>query len=380
VISNVANPTHIRPIRRPKNLTGTRSVTMTGTPSTGLAGDSIDILPVGVLVFVDGKLVRANDVWTRLTGLDQRDSVADQWLAAVHHEHRAEARAMTLSPPHAESAARDWRLSPSDGTGEVWVHARVRYLDLEHRHACVMTLTEIDVHKATEIRLLHLATHDALTGLPTRGTLVSRIELALGSVDGGLTAVLFIDLDHFKEINDRFGHGCGDRLLVAVAGRIQTTIRPTDAVARFGGDEIGVVLPHLQSRHEAMVMAERLVDRIREPFAIDGRRMNIGASIGIAFSDTCGTTADELIASADRAMYRAKAAGGGWWTVGASAGHDLGASLHRVEREVRRLDGDITTIHPSALDPALAARLAAVRDELRRIRLQLDDSCARRAR
>jgi diguanylate cyclase (GGDEF)-like protein len=159
----------------------------------------------------------------------------------------------------------------------------------------------------------HQALHDALTGLPNRVLFRHRIEQVLsGTRAGRVAAVMLIDLDHFKEINDTLGHHAGDRLLQEVAERLQTSLDEQHMVARLGGDEFGVLLPDLQSREAASVVAKRLLDQLRDPFLIDGLTLEVDASIGIASAPEHGTAVEQLIQRADIAMYAAKESGRGY--------------------------------------------------------------------
>jgi len=166
--------------------------------------------------------------------------------------------------------------------------------------------------KRAELRLAHQALHDPLTGLANRLLLIDRLETALARSrrSGKLLAVMFIDIDRFKTVNDSLGHDAGDELLKALANRLQRLLRPTDSVARFGGDEFVVLCEELHGGEEAVLVAERLRARLSEPIALRGRELALGSSIGIAFAgETAG--AEELIQRADAAMYRAKRDGSG---------------------------------------------------------------------
>lgn len=153
---------------------------------------------------------------------------------------------------------------------------------------------------------------DSLTGLPERRSFDRRLAEALKQVqrqEGYAFAVFFLDLDHFKQVNDRFGHQCGDRLLSEVAQRLATCVRPGDMVARRGGDEFTVLVDHLRDRQDAIGVAERMQAQLRSPLELEGQAVSITSSIGIAFSTRGYSHPDDLIRDADRAMYSAKAAG-----------------------------------------------------------------------
>jgi diguanylate cyclase (GGDEF)-like protein len=172
------------------------------------------------------------------------------------------------------------------------------------------------VRHATE-QLAHDANHDGLTGLPNRSLVMNELERSLPRVGSGESlAVLFIDLDGFKPINDSLGHGAGDEVLREVAARLVRAIRPTNTVARLSGDEFLVVCRGLPDVLDAVAVAGRLLDAIAPPIAVAApggelRRVGVGASIGIAYVTEPGISADELIRDADVAMYRAKERGRG---------------------------------------------------------------------
>jgi diguanylate cyclase (GGDEF)-like protein len=167
-------------------------------------------------------------------------------------------------------------------------------------------------HRRSVERLQHDALHDALTGLPNRTLFLDRLEQYLRRArrreDEAGAAVLFLDLDRFKLVNDSLGHQVGDRLLQAVAQRLDTALRPGDTVARMGGDEFTVLLEDVTDAREATVVAERVLATLADPFDLAGRELFVSSSIGIALG---GPDADpeELIRDADVAMYRAKAGG-----------------------------------------------------------------------
>lgn len=156
----------------------------------------------------------------------------------------------------------------------------------------------------------HRAQHDSLTGLPNRALFNDMAErfIELCRRDGQPLALLFIDLDGFKRVNDDYGHECGDRLLCEVAARLQASIRGSDVAARLGGDEFAMLLFNADAQAAASVAA-KLVDTLSEPYEVGGRRLEVSASIGIAACPEAGTSAEELLRSADRAMYGVKLAG-----------------------------------------------------------------------
>jgi diguanylate cyclase (GGDEF)-like protein len=175
----------------------------------------------------------------------------------------------------------------------------------------VVLLEDVTERRNAEARITHLARYDELTGLPNRVNFRDEIEYLLAAPRdaGQMSALLFIDLDQFKQVNDTLGHPCGDQLLCAVADRLRAMLRPEDFVARFGGDEFVVFQQNIKSPDEAAALARRIVDHLSERYKIDNHLVEIGASIGIAM--TQGASADTLLKNADMALYRAKADGRG---------------------------------------------------------------------
>jgi len=189
--------------------------------------------------------------------------------------------------------------------------------------------------KRGELRLAHQALHDRLSGLPNRELLLDRIETALARSErsGRLMAVMFLDLDRFKTVNDSLGHQAGDELLVALADRLRALTRPTDTVARFGGDEFVVLCEELHGGEEAALVAERLRAKLSEPLVLRDRELYVSVSIGIAFAGGC-SSAEELIQQADAAMYRAKQEGVGI-ALFESAFHEAALAALELEHQLR---------------------------------------------
>jgi diguanylate cyclase (GGDEF)-like protein len=153
-----------------------------------------------------------------------------------------------------------------------------------------------------------LAYHDGLTGLPNRSLFQDRLGLAIthSSRQQGHLALLYLDIDDFKGVNDSLGHGSGDRVLVELAGRIRAAVRAEDTVARLGGDEFVVLLAQVTGAGDAARVAAKVLDAVRAPFRVDGHAVSIAASVGVSVYPDDGTSPDDLVRIADGAMYRAK--------------------------------------------------------------------------
>ena len=188
-----------------------------------------------------------------------------------------------------------------------WIRIQVVKL----RDGIAITASDISARKADEERILHMAQHDALTGLPNRSVMEDRIGQAVKRARryGGRMAVLLIDVDNFKHINDTFGHRTGDSVLCTVAARIRASLRDTDSLIRVGGDEFVVVVPELTYQHDLNRLQRKLLKNVREWQSIDSQTVQVTCSIGAAFYPDHGTSPDALISAADNAMYAAKRGG-----------------------------------------------------------------------
>ena len=178
----------------------------------------------------------------------------------------------------------------------------------------VVLFEDITDRKMAEAKIHQLARYDSLTGLPNRALFRDQMDASVTSLRRrGPFAILFIDLDEFKEVNDTLGHPCGDELLCAVADRLRGAVRSSDVVARFGGDEFVILQYPLGHPKEAAALADRLVAELAEPYQISGHEVVVGASIGIALAPRDGSNADLLLKNADMALYRAKSDGRRAW-------------------------------------------------------------------
>ena len=201
---------------------------------------------------------------------------------------------ITADPDASRGRSLSWTFQPMAGGG------------------AVVLLEDITERRNAEARITHLARYDELTALPNRVNFRDEIDrlLAVPHDAEQLSALLFVDLDQFKQVNDTLGHPCGDQLLCAVADRLRNMLRPEDFVARFGGDEFVVFQQNIKSNEDAAHLARRIVDHLSERYQIDNHLVEIGASVGIAMTSP-HVSADTLLKNADMALYRAKADGRG---------------------------------------------------------------------
>jgi diguanylate cyclase (GGDEF)-like protein/PAS domain S-box-containing protein len=258
---------------------------------------AFDDAPIGMaLTSVDGVVERANTVLCERIGADP----AGRPLADIVDADDLAGRPFPAARGEVELRYR------ASGAWGLWHHSPLTGRD-GRPEAWISHCIDVSKRKFAEEELSWQANHDALTGLPNRELFLERLSGALGRE--GQVAVLLIDLDDFKVINDSLGHGAGDRLLSGVAERLCRVLRPGDVIARFGGDEFTVLLPGIASEAYALQVARRLADALREPLVLDGERRYVTASIGVSFSAPSEDDPHALLRDADAAMYRAKETG-----------------------------------------------------------------------
>ena len=270
--------------------------------------------PIGIAIHdPDGAAVAVNRAMRDLLGREHVDRAA--LVESVEDDERTvlarQLRALAAGD-HTGLVAEHRVLRPD---GSV-VRGRLHVTATLDRSGAVESIVThaVDVTEQREHtqELLHQTLHDPLTGLPNRTLLVDRLAHALSRterVEGAGVALLFLDLDHFKLVNDSLGHPTGDAILVEAAARLRAAVRPSDTVARFGGDEFVVCCEDVRSGTETIAMAQRLLAAMRDPFVAGGQELRLSTSIGIALATRPGETAEGLLRDADTALYVAKGDG-----------------------------------------------------------------------
>ena len=299
------------------------------------------------LVSVDGRLLRANHA---LCTLLQRSS--ETICGEPFGEFLIQEDADTLNVQLQRVLTRqldalilELRCRPRDGA-DLWIllHCAI-FADADESEAClIFQVQDITDRRLAESRLQYIAYHDGLTQLANRSRFYECLTRAIEAHRRDPShqfAVMYLDFDRFKRINDSMGHSAGDKFLVRAARRIKQVVRPTDVVARLGGDEFAILSELRGSTHYAVVLAERLQDALRTPFRIAGTEISTSASIGITFSDTAYESPEEVMRDADLAMYKAKNKGKACYAL-------FDASLY--ERASERLQLETELQHALASD------------------------------
>ncbi|HEX5687175.1 MAG TPA: EAL domain-containing protein, partial [Ideonella sp.] len=261
----------------------------------------------GIVFHKDGLVTDANPPLLELIGYTLPEILGRHVLSFIAPEHVARVLAVMSA---GQETTYELAILHKDGS-EVPVEFIVRTM-LHNGERIRMTIVrDMRDRHAAQARIHHLAHHDLLTGLPNRGAFMERLDqlMATARDNEGRLALLFVDLDHFKRVNDSLGHLVGDTLLKTVAARITECLRASDLVARFGGDEFMVLLPIAQQREDAEEVAHKLLRAIAAPLEVEGQSISVSPSIGIAFFPDDGDDPATLIKHADTAMYVAKSRG-----------------------------------------------------------------------
>lgn len=326
---------------------------------------------------VEGRILACNEAFVRLLGFASRAELEQRSFVDLYADARERHAFFQRLEREGALTSYEIRLKRADGT-VFWALENATLLEREGGERFVEgTVIDINDRKTAEESLTHLAYHDVLTGLPNRALFLDRLRLALSSAHrhGHGLAVLFLDLDSFKAVNDRFGHHVGDVLLREVAERLRTCVRAGDTVSRFGGDEFAILLVGVDEPEDAAFVAKKVLRVLGRPVDLGDRTLEVFASLGASLFPGDGVDADGLVRSADRAMYRAKGrgpgrfelAGGGPVLPRPAGGRSLADAIALdelaffFEPEIDRRSGRIAGIeahvrwrHPSGVDVPLA--------------------------
>jgi diguanylate cyclase (GGDEF)-like protein/PAS domain S-box-containing protein len=273
----------------------------------------------------------------RVLGYEPAAMIGTKLIDLVHPEDAARVAALCrrTTSSYAANSVVEWRMRRRDGS---YVYAETISSDLLENDAVrgfVLTSRDVTERKVLEDQLRHQAFHDPLTDLANRALFTDRVQHALARRSGTESpAILFLDLDDFKAVNDSLGHSAGDVLLRAVGRRLRGCIRSEDTAARLGGDEFGILLDGTGGESEALEVAERILSEMALPFAVEGREVVVSASIGIAHGSSSSADASDLLRNADVAMYMAKGRGKSGCEV-------FDPSAHRALRDRMSLKNDL---------------------------------------
>ena len=294
----------------------------------------------------DGTFVYASDAIRNLLGYEPAEVIGTPLRALIHPEDRPALRNIV---PDATGHTFSFRAKRKDGSF-VWFESTSRAL-FDEKGAMTEVISvsrDISERRQAEEQIEYQAYHDALTGLPNRLLFRDRLTIALAHAKRQLTplAVMFLDLDRFKLVNDTLGHSLGDEMLRDIAARLQRALREGDTIARMGGDEFTILLTDLRDSSDAAKIAEKLLEVVAHPVRVEGHELYVTTSIGIAVHPGDGDTAELLLKNADAAMYRAKELGRNSYQLCTSAMNVRAAERLSVESALRRaLDRDEMVLH-----------------------------------
>jgi len=294
------------------------------------------------LVSTDGCIVQANAALARLVGCSESELAGRNLLAVVHPDDAAtlQAKMGDLADGKDDTFLSELRCRHSAGT-EIWVSLHASFFGGAGSIArcLIVQMQDTTARRDAESRLHHIAYHDGLTNLPNRGYFLEQLARAIAMVrrhPERRFAVLYLDFDRFKLINDSLGHSAGDALLIGIARRLGSALRPSDLVARLGGDEFAILIEDLSADREVLQLADRLQGVLAEPLLAGGLEISTSVSIGITTSAFGYESPEQVMRDADIAMYRAKVQGKARYALFDSALHeDVTLSLW-LEGELRR--------------------------------------------
>jgi len=304
---------------------------------------AFDFAAIGMaLVSTEGRWLQVNRSLCHILGYTEKELLLTDFLSITHPDDLPTALSNIgqLLKGKVQASQMEKRYINKSGH-EVWVHWSVSMVRDQYSKSVhlIFQIQDITDRKLAEQQLHHDAFHDALTGLPNRALFMDHLKLAIARSRRNTTstfAVLYLDLDRFKIINDSLGHTIGDQLLVGIADRLKNNLRPGDTVARLGGDEFTILIEDIVEELEAIQVAERIQKELSVPFALSGREVFTTVSMGIAPSSTGYERAEDILRDADTAMYRAKTLGKARYEIFDKAMHARAINLLQMETDMRR--------------------------------------------
>jgi diguanylate cyclase (GGDEF)-like protein/PAS domain S-box-containing protein len=332
----------IQAVRENATLVAQRAAQMNEARLRSLVQHSSDVISI---IAPDGTVQFVSPSIKRVLGYEASELIGMSLLNILHPDDVARGReilsrnGMAAAGPGEPTEPVEWRVRHRDGR---WLDLETVGTNLLHDpivRGIVINTRDVSERRLLEAQLKHQAFHDPLTGLANRSLFIDRVTHALARArrSRSTVAVLFLDLDNFKTINDSLGHVAGDRLLVAAAVRLVGCVRTTDTAARLGGDEFAVLLEDPSGDHSAPAVAERITAAMAAPFTVEGKEVFVSASVGIADAEaasTNGEAASDLLRNADMAMYTAKSRG--------KARYELFEQrMHREAMERLEIEGDL---------------------------------------
>lgn len=304
---------------------------------------AFDYAPIGMaMVTLDGRWLQVNHSLCQIIGYREEELIGERFQIVTHPEDldRFLQEVVYVLEGRAQSSQIEKRYVDKHGQ-EIWALVNISLIhDTESRpSSLVFQIQDITDRKRAQEQLLHDAFHDPLTGLPNRAWFMDQLRIALSRSrrrSGSKFAVLFLDLDRFKIINDSLGHMYGDQLLVGIARRLRHCLRTEDMIARLGGDEFTVLMNDIRDPEDAIIVAERIQNHLSQKFALGGYETFTSVSIGIAFSDVEYEKPADLLRDADTAMYQAKLRGKARFVIFDKGMHVRAMNTLQIESDLRR--------------------------------------------
>ncbi len=292
------------------------------------------------LLAFDGRILQANPALAQALSrsVDALTQELLQTFVAPDERPKLERQLGLTSATEFQGFAGEMKFLTATGD-PVWLALHCSFFtDPDAAEPClILQAQDVSARRSAEAGLAHMAFHDALTGLPNRRRFMEALAGAVARAKTDPTrawAVIFLDFDRFKLVNDSLGHGAGDDLLMQLSRRLQDKLRPSDLVARLGGDEFAILAERIEHERDAVVLAERLLDALKKPFVVAGNDITASASMGITFSAFGYDSAEDVLRDADTAMYKAKSQGKARFAV-------FDTSLHAAVSERLRLEGEL---------------------------------------